>query len=358
MREISARDRASVLGVPDQNPRCPDWRHMAFHYDCMEFNTALKPWVLRNPAQPKEPTRWSTSTRTLRSSTRCDELERVIRRTLDSVLTPHLLEPLEDDGLTRRGCGLSIGCGAVQPWLRGVSRKTDEVIDRRFEVVVRAACAETASSDFRAGVFVDQSWAALFTVVLPRTAKVLRLAVVQHGLLELPQRSLRRPRREPGYRRWAAGVLSLLWIAPRIKSKRCRADQSRMSDEPKATPLHTRLCANTTTSVQPRARGSLFSAVRLFVWQASSDSVADSARTTPALSGDERESSSKLIANPFAVPNIINSVQESPNVQLWKRLPRKEIAKLPLGKSSPARAGPSDEQRAAHANHLLGKPRD
>jgi len=181
VRELSAELHQEFYR-PD-NIGCPDWLHMAFYYDCMEYNTALKPFFLQQLfAEGADRVVYIDPDIAVYGS--MAELEKLLDEH-PLVLTPHICRPLEDDGLRPPLTQIhvvgqfNLGFGAF--------RRTPEV-----EEVLRwwaNRCLRDCISDLPAGIFVDQSWAAFFVSFVP-DAKVLRSEAYNMAYWNVFQRSL------------------------------------------------------------------------------------------------------------------------------------------------------------------------
>lgn len=161
---------------------CADWRRMAFHYDLMEFNTAVKPYFLRKLLEEHAAVVYFDPDIVVYDS--LAELEGLVL-SHDAVLTPHVCEPLGDDGrdptvldLNRVG-QFNLGFAAFRAGPR-TERALRWWEDRcRFDCVV----------DVENGVFVDQSWANMLVSFLE--AKVLRSERYNMAYWNVHQRTLR-----------------------------------------------------------------------------------------------------------------------------------------------------------------------
>lgn len=164
---------------------CPDWRAMAFAYDIVEFNTAVKPFLLQ-----------SLLSHGVDSALYFDpdieifsdpvELEQLFK-THDCLLTPHVLEPLPEDGKIPSQLQINT-VGQFNLGFLGL-RRTPEV--KRFLTWWSERLTRDCVVDLPNGIFVDQSWANLLVSFVPR-CHVLRSQAYNFAYWNAPQRKLTR----------------------------------------------------------------------------------------------------------------------------------------------------------------------
>jgi glycosyltransferase involved in cell wall biosynthesis len=126
---------------------------MALRYDIMEFNTAIKPFVVSWLFDKTDADTVIYLDPDIRAYSRFDSLERILTTDVSMVLTPHLLRPIEDgknpnDYHMLQAGVFNLGFAAFN--------RTSEAIDfvhwwgRRLET--------SAHADFSRNLFTDQRW--------------------------------------------------------------------------------------------------------------------------------------------------------------------------------------------------------
>jgi hypothetical protein len=208
---------------------CPQWRQMAFYYDCMEFNTAVKPYFMRTLMEEGADAVIYFDPDIIVYGG-LEECEAALE-THDVVLTPHLCEPLEEDGHRPRLVDIN-RVGQFNLGFCGFARneRTERVLKwwmNRLEY--------DCISDLENGLFVDQSWANLFASFLD--TKILRSQAYNMAYWNMPQRTL--TRRADG--RWMTGDGPLVFFhfsgLTLNDVSLISRHQSRMR-APESTPLH------------------------------------------------------------------------------------------------------------------------
>jgi hypothetical protein len=162
---------------------CDEWLRMAFRYDITEFNTAVKPFLLRTLLnRGADAVVYFDPDIVIFNDLR--ELE-ALALTHDAVLTPHICSPFEEDGhfpdsleLNRRG-QFNLGFCAL--------RKGEQVDGalRWWEGRCRRECV----FDPEHALFVDQGWANLMVSFLP-DVHILRSEAYNMAWWNLFQRRL------------------------------------------------------------------------------------------------------------------------------------------------------------------------
>lgn len=142
---------------------CPYWEKMSFYYDVTEFSTALKPFFIEHlfdrgyeAVVYLDPDIQVFSPLT--------DLTNLAKR-FDLVLTPHICEPLPDDG-ARPTSGEIIKAGVYNLGFIAL-RASDRVIDalRWWQTV----CVDQCLFDAKSGLFVDQFWAGMLPCFIQET---------------------------------------------------------------------------------------------------------------------------------------------------------------------------------------------
>ncbi len=138
--------QAEDLGIPN-------FHDMAFRYDIMEFNTAVKPFMFQWVFENSDLDAVIYLDPDIRVFTRMEELEKRLAAGESMVLTPHITRPLEDDLIPNDAHMLQSGVfnlGFV------AFRRTDEAMEfikwwgRRLE--------KQCVAELDKGLFVDQKW--------------------------------------------------------------------------------------------------------------------------------------------------------------------------------------------------------
>ncbi len=154
-------------GVEVVSPRrleVPDFPGMSFKYGVVEFNTAVKPYLLSllfDGYGEEEVVYFDPDILVLR---RLDEL-RAAMASADIVLTPHITRPIPDDGLTPTEPDIMVS-GAYNLGFIGV-RRSDET--RRFLAWWEHRLEDGCRIDVPNGLFTDQKWIDLVPGLFPGT---------------------------------------------------------------------------------------------------------------------------------------------------------------------------------------------
>lgn len=157
--EATCRRIAADAGFPFLAPAevCPQhWREMAFQYDVIEFNTAIKPFLLEylldrgfDGALYFDPD--------IAVYSPLDEIERALAAN-DVVLTPHACHPVPDDGCTPAMADY-IRAGQFNLGFIGIAGSTN---GRAMLAWWQTVCRDRCIFDPAHRLFVDQFWAAAF----------------------------------------------------------------------------------------------------------------------------------------------------------------------------------------------------
>lgn len=140
----------------------PKWEHFAFKYSILELNTAVKPYVLEYLFQTRQLDRlvyFDPDIELHRSLTELDEL----LDTYGIVLTPHILEPLNDDHSPSEVTLLR--AGIYNLGFLGVSRQPDLAVLKWWKERLYRYCKH----DTAQGLFVDQRWMDFAPALFPKT---------------------------------------------------------------------------------------------------------------------------------------------------------------------------------------------
>jgi hypothetical protein len=226
------RQLAAELDIPFVAPDeigCSDWLQMAFLYDVMEFNTAVKPFLLRTLLQ-QGAERVVYLDPDIQIYGGLDALEKMAGEA-DCLLTPHCVDPLPDDGLIPRLVDVN-RCGQFNLGFVAF-RRSPRVIEvlKWWEDRLKKDCI----SDPPAGLFVDQSWANLFVSFLPHVG-ILRSQAYNLAYWNMPISKLWREKGQ-----WMTGDGPLVFFhfsgLPKDDLTRVSRHQSRIRAEP-GSPLH------------------------------------------------------------------------------------------------------------------------
>jgi hypothetical protein len=148
--------------------RIPDFVGMSFKYGVVEFNTAVKPFLLSfllDEIGEQEVVYFDPDIVVER---RLDELRAALSEA-SIVLTPHLTEPIPDDGLTPTEPDIMVS-GAYNLGFIGI-RGTPEA--RRFLGWWESRLEDGCRIDVPSGLFTDQKWIDLVPGLFPDT-RILR----------------------------------------------------------------------------------------------------------------------------------------------------------------------------------------
>lgn len=280
---------------------CPQWRKMAFYYDCMEFNTAVKPYFLRTLlAEGADAVIYLDPDILLFSG--MEECEAALE-THDAILTPHLTEPMEDDGHTPALVDFN-RVGQFNLGFIGFAR------NERTERALRwwaNRCERDCISDLSQGLFTDQAWANLFASFLD--VKILRSQAYNMAYWNIFQRSLSRG----ADGRWVTGDGPLVFFhfsgLPMQQLTLVSKHQTRVR-APEGSPLHQIL-----SEYAQLLQRSPYAPLESFEYTFSR--FTDGAVIPLSLRRRFRDMSGlegALVANPFAERAMLERMQELVNV--------------------------------------------
>lgn len=139
---------------------CPNWLHMAFYYDIMEFCTALKPFLMAKLATEGNVVYFDPDIEVFDS---LDGIEAAFEEA-DVLLTPHSLYPVVDDGHQPDMLGM-LRCGQFNLGFIGIAGNED---GRRLLQWWSDVLVEGSLNDYSIGLFTDQFWANAFASLAPR----------------------------------------------------------------------------------------------------------------------------------------------------------------------------------------------
>lgn len=181
-RKLSAETGVQFLSPEDV---CPDWKQMAFYYDIVEFNTAVKPFLMSVLLG-----RGFEGVVYFDPDIEVHEQLGVIREAMaqhDVVLTPHVCAPIPNDGLTPNMADC-IRAGQFNLGFIGVSNTKE---GRAALAWWQSVCADRCLLDPSYRFFVDQFWAAAFPSLVDRCG-IIRHPGCNVAYWNLFQRELRR----------------------------------------------------------------------------------------------------------------------------------------------------------------------
>lgn len=179
---------------------CADWRLMAFYYDIIEYNTALKPFLIEYLLdQGHSGVLYFDPDIAFYAPTQA--LERLLDEQ-DVLLTPHAHLPVADDGCQPEMEGYIRG-GQFNLGFVGFSGREDARVALRWW---QSVCAEKCIFDPSLRYFVDQFWAAIFPSFVERCCIVREVGhnVAYWNVFQRPIS------RQGG--RWFAGGLPLVFF--------------------------------------------------------------------------------------------------------------------------------------------------
>jgi len=153
----------SLVGPDEIN--CPQWLHMAFYYDIMEFCTSLKPFLMLKLGQEGNVVYFDPDIEIFDSLA---ELESAFEDA-DVLLTPHTSHPVPNDGHLPDMLGL-LRCGQFNLGFIGIAGTEEglRLLKWWSDVLI-----EGALNDYSLGLFTDQFWANAFASLASRL-KILR----------------------------------------------------------------------------------------------------------------------------------------------------------------------------------------
>ena len=166
--------------------RLPDFAAMSFKYGIVEFNTAVKPYLLSllfDDYGEEEVAYFDPDILVMR---RLDELRRMLAGA-DIVLTPHITQPIPDDGLAPSEPDIMVS-GAYNLGFIAV-RRTEEA--RRFLTWWERRLEDGCRIDVPNGLFTDQKWIDLVPGLFPGTA-ILREPAYNVAFWNLHERTIDR----------------------------------------------------------------------------------------------------------------------------------------------------------------------
>ncbi|MEW6676861.1 MAG: hypothetical protein AB1421_02980 [Pseudomonadota bacterium] len=186
----AVRERiTSETGFPFLSPQQilpPDWREMAFQYGIIEFNTAVKPFLMEyildqgfNGVFYFDPD--------IAIYSQLGELEEALR-THDVVLTPHACHPVPDDGLSPAMADY-LRAGQFNLGFIGMAGSKN---GRNMLAWWKSVCRDRCIFDSSYRFFVDQFWAAAFASFAERLY-VFRHPGANVAYWNLFQRDISRP---------------------------------------------------------------------------------------------------------------------------------------------------------------------
>jgi hypothetical protein len=150
-RSLSAETGRSFL-TPEEV--CPDWLHMAFYYDIVEYNTALKPYLIEYLlANGYDAVFYLDPDIEVYDS--FSQLEN-LATSYDLILTPHVCQPMPMDSISP-GIDSIIRAGQFNLGFIGLAKSEESL--RALEWW-RDVCREYCLFDPQHRFFVDQFWAA------------------------------------------------------------------------------------------------------------------------------------------------------------------------------------------------------
>lgn len=299
VRELEAELKQEFYS-PDEIG-CPQWRQMAFYYDCMEFNTAVKPFFLQTLlADGADAVIYFDPDIIVFGG--LEELEASLDKH-DAILTPHLSEPMEDDGHLPAVVDFN-RVGQFNLGFCGFART--ERAERSLRWWANR-CERDCISDLSQGLFTDQAWANLFASFLE--VKILRSQAYNMAYWNIFQRTLSRG----ADGRWMTGDGPLVFFhfsgLPLNAVSLVSKHQTRVR-APEGTPLHQIL-----SEYAQQLQRSPYAPLESFEY--SFNRFTDGAvvplwlrRRFREMSGPERA----LVANPFAERAMLERLQELTSV--------------------------------------------
>ncbi len=295
VRELEAELELEFYAPDEIN--CPQWRQMAFYYDCMEFNTAVKPFFLQKlMAEGAESVIYFDPDIIVFGG--LEECESALEAH-DAILTPHLCEPMEDDGHTpalldfNRVGQFNLGfCGFAH----------NERSERSLHWWANR-CERDCISDLSQGLFTDQAWANMLASFLD--VKVLRSQAYNMAYWNFAQRTLARG----ADGRWMTGDGPLVFFhfsgLPLGTVSLVSKHQSRVR-APEGTPLYQIL-----SDYAQQLQRSPYAPLESFEYSFSR--FTDGTPISLGLRRRFREMSAperSLVANPFAERGLLERMQE------------------------------------------------
>jgi len=142
---------------------CTDWLHMAFYYNLIEYNTALKPYFIETLIKEGYASVFYFDP-DIEIFSSLDEMTGLIPKN-DIVLTPHVCKPLRDD-LKYPAMEYLMQAGQFNLGFAGFSNSNESLELLRWW---QSVCHEKCVFDVNRGYFVDQSWAGIFPSFVEKT---------------------------------------------------------------------------------------------------------------------------------------------------------------------------------------------
>jgi ADP-heptose:LPS heptosyltransferase len=171
--------------LPDEI-EAPRWREMAFSYDCTEFNTSIKPFLMRTLLKRGyDAVFYFDPDIEVYSSLK--DLETWISQ-YDAVLTPHITKPysVEEPGFPRNEDFIRVG--QFNLGFLGLRRSVETLAFLDWWAgCLETKCLKEGTSDY----FVDQFWASAIPSFI-RSTKIIHNEGYNFAYWNLPQRSLSR----------------------------------------------------------------------------------------------------------------------------------------------------------------------
>lgn len=181
-KDISRRTGRSFYSPQDIG--CDDWFQMAFYYDIIEYNTALKPFFIDRLIQEGfESVFYFDPDIEIFSS--LESMEKLIPM-FDLVLTPHICHPLPDDNKTPRVEDI-IRAGQFNLGYIGITSSIDA---KRLLKWWQGVCIDRCLFYHDHRYFVDQFWADIFPSFVEKTY-ILRDPAYNMAYWNISQRELK-----------------------------------------------------------------------------------------------------------------------------------------------------------------------
>lgn len=163
---------------------CTQWLHMSFYYDIIEYNTALKPFLIEHLLNlGYDAVVYFDPDIEIFGS--LHELEALLS-SYDLILTPHVCEPMPMDGLTPSIDDI-IRAGQFNLGFIGLVNSKES---RKALEWWQSVCVEHCLFDARHRFFVDQFWAAALPSFIQKFY-CLRSPAYNMAYWNIPQRELR-----------------------------------------------------------------------------------------------------------------------------------------------------------------------
>src|SRR5574337_602536 len=162
---------------------CPNWFHMAFYYNILEFNTAVKPFLIDKlfSAGYESVIYFDPDIEIFGSLSQIEEL----LESYSVILTPHITQPYHDDMKTPAVEDI-IRAGQFNLGFIGMSSTEDS---RNFLRWWQNVCIDQCLYDSKHRYFVDQFWASIIPSFVEKTY-ILRDPAYNIAYWNINQRSL------------------------------------------------------------------------------------------------------------------------------------------------------------------------